>query len=505
MIQPDKKEFSRLASEPGVSLVPVVRTVSADLLTPVSAFLKIAAKEPESFLLESVEGGEHVGRYTYLGTRPYMVVTPAPDGIEVRHGRKREVRRGNVLKLLADLLSEHKALGDGSKFDLPPFTAGAVGFFAYDFVRRLERIPQTAKDDLHAPDFTFMFFDRLLAFDHVKQQIQIIATANVADKKNVEQEYDRAVRDIAAIERKLVGEVERERKAHAKGSPKIKASISKPDFMRNVKRAKEYIAAGDVFQVVLSQRFDLKLKAEPFAVYRALRRVNPSPYMFYLRMGDRHVLGSSPEMLVKVTGRKLEYRPIAGTRPRANDADEDRRREAELRADEKERAEHVMLVDLGRNDLGRVSEYGSVQVRELMKVERYSHVMHLVSALEAKLRPELNALDAFAACFPAGTLSGAPKVRAMQIIEELEPTRRGIYGGSILYADFGGDLNSCIAIRTMVVDGKQAHVQAGAGIVADSDPEKEYEECVSKAGALLQAASGQWPVVSGQKKPRGDK
>ena len=487
MLQPEKKEFRRLTSEQGVTLIPVVKTVSADLLTPVSAFLKIAANEPESFLLESVEGGEHVGRYTYLGTRPYMVVRPAANEIEIRRGRKRKVSPGDVLKLLAALLSEHQPLRGGAKYDLPPFTSGAVGFIAYDFVRRLEPIPQTAKDDLHAPDFTFMFFDRLLAFDHVKQQIQIIATANVANKKDAAQEYDRAVRDIATIEGKLARKTDALPRARATGMSKIEAQTSKADFVRKVRRAKEYIAAGDVFQVVLSQRFDLKLKAEPFAVYRALRRVNPSPYMFYLRIGERYVLGSSPEMLVKVTGRKLEYRPIAGTRPRAADADEDRKLEADLRADEKERAEHVMLVDLGRNDLGRVSEYGSVKVRELMKVERYSHVMHLVSALEATLRPELSALDAFAACFPAGTLSGAPKVRAMQIIEELEPTRRGIYGGAILYADFGGDLNSCIAIRTMVVDGNQAHVQAGAGIVADSVPEKEHEECVSKAGALLRA------------------
>jgi len=487
MLQPEKKEFRRLARQPGTTMVPVVKTVAADLLTPVSAFLKIAAKEPESFLLESVEGGEHVGRYTYLGTKPYMVVTSAGDGIEIRRGKKPEVRRGDVLKLLAELLGENRPRA--SMTDLPPFSGGAVGFFAYDFVRRLERIPQTAKDDLHAPDFTFMFFDRLLAFDHVKQQIQIIATANVANKKDVDQEYERAVRDIGVVERALDRVVGRPKKVRAAGRPTIKASISKAEFIRKVKRAKEYITAGDVFQVVLSQRFDFKLNTVPFEVYRALRRVNPSPYMFYLRMDERYVLGSSPEMLVKVTGRKLEYRPIAGTRPRSPEAEEDRRREAELRADEKERAEHVMLVDLGRNDLGRVSEYGSVQVRDLMTVERYSHVMHLVSALEGKLRSDLSALDAFAACFPAGTLSGAPKVRAMQIIEELEPTRRGIYGGSILYADFGGDLNSCIAIRTMVVDGKCAHVQAGAGIVADSDPEKEFEECVSKAVALLQATT----------------
>jgi len=481
----DFKHLLDLAREQGATHVPVVRTVPADLLTPVSAFLKIAAKEPESFLLESVEGGEHVGRYSYLGVRPFMVVMPTTDGIEVRRGRKRELRHGAVLPLLGQLMAEHKSLRGVA--ELPPFSAGAVGFVAYDFVRRLERIPSTAKNDLHAPDLGLMFFDRVLAFDHVKQQIQIIASAEIADPTKAASEIKRAERDLDAIERQLAATIKPSRERRASGKSKPAAVTPKKDFLKGVRRAKEYIAAGDVFQVVLSQRWDLKIKSEPFEIYRSLRRVNPSPYMFYLQMGDRHVLGSSPEMLVKVTGRNLGYRPIAGTRPRAADPEEDRRREAELRADEKERAEHVMLVDLGRNDLGRVSDFGSVQVRELMTVERYSHVMHLVSSLESRLRPELTPLDAFAACFPAGTLSGAPKVRAMQIIEELEPVRRGIYGGSILYADFGGDLNSCIAIRTMVVDGKKAHVQAGAGIVADSDPEREYEECVSKAGALLGA------------------
>src|SRR4051812_2520735 len=274
MLQPEKKEFRRLARQTGTTLVPVVKTVAADLLTPVSAFLKIAAKEPESFLLESVEGGEHIGRYTYLGARPYMVVTPASDGIEIRRGRKREMRRGNVLELLAELLSEHKPLRGAAVAGLPPFTAGAVGFFAYDFVRRLEKIPQTAKNDLRAPDFTFMFFDRVLAFDHVKQQIQIIASANVNDKKSAAREYDLAVGDIAAIERKLTRKAESRGKTHSPKQLKLKASVSKPDFLRNVRRAKEYIAAGDVFQVVLSQRFDLKLQSEPFEIYRALRRVN---------------------------------------------------------------------------------------------------------------------------------------------------------------------------------------------------------------------------------------
>jgi anthranilate synthase component I len=481
----DFQQLLRLARQQGATHVPVVRTVAADLLTPVAAFLKIAAKELESFLLESVEGGEHVGRYSYLGARPFMVVTPTVDGIEIRGGRKRERRKGDALRLLAQLMAEHKPLRGVA--ELPPFTAGAVGFVAYDFVRRLERLPTTAKNDLQAPDLNLMFFDRVLAFDHVKQQIQIIATVDVRNSKNVPREYRRALRDVASIERKLAARIAPTRRRKSSAKVKVQPVTSKQDFLRSVRRAKEYIAAGDVFQVVLSQRWDLKINSEPFEIYRALRRVNPSPYMFYLRTGERYVLGSSPEMLVKVTGRKLEYRPIAGTQPRAADPEEDRRREAELRADEKECAEHVMLVDLGRNDLGRVSEFGSVQVRELMTVERYSHVMHLVSSLESRLRPELGPLDAFASCFPAGTLSGAPKVRAMEIIEELEPVRRGLYGGAVLYADFSGDLNSCISIRTMVVDGKKAHVQAGAGIVADSDPEREYAECVSKAGALFSA------------------
>jgi anthranilate synthase component 1 len=303
--------------------------------------------------------------------------------------------------------------------------------------------------------------------------------------------YDRAVRDIAALEKKLAsglrpGEWHKSRGKH-RGSFNVRPKTTRKDFEQSVRNAKEYIAAGDIFQVVLSQRLDFTPEVPPFDIYRALRAGNPSPYLYFLKMGDTHVLGSSPEMLVRVTGRKLEYRPIAGTHPRGKDELEDARLEEKMLTDEKERAEHVMLVDLGRNDLGRVSEYGSVKVKDLMYVERYSHVMHLVSALESKLRPELHALDAFAACFPAGTLSGAPKVRAMQIIEELEPTRRGVYGGSVLYADFAGNLDSCIAIRTMLMKGEKAYLQAGAGIVADSDPATEYEESMNKAQAVLRA------------------
>ena len=485
MLQPDFKEFSRLARE--ATLVPVVKSVSADLLTPVSAFLAIAADEPHAFLLESVERGEQIGRYTFLGARPYMRVKARQGTVEIERGRRREVLEENIFQVVKRLLREHRP---ASVAGLPPFTAGAVGYFAYDVVRQLEKIGEHAKDDLQLPDAELMFFDRLLAFDHLRHQIHIVAAADVV-RETPRHAYDRALRDIAALERKLAAGLSpslwrKSAKAKA-GKLKVHPGTKRDSFLRSVERCKEYIAAGDIFQVVLSQRLDFTPEVAPFDLYRSLRQVNPSPYLYFLRMGDTHILGSSPEMLVRVTGRKLEYRPIAGTHPRGRDEAEDVRLEQQMRTDEKERAEHVMLVDLGRNDLGRVSEFGSVKVKDLMYVERYSHVMHLVSALEGTLRPDLDALDAFAACFPAGTLSGAPKVRAMQIIEELEPTRRGIYGGSVLYADFAGNLDSCIGIRTLLMQGKKAYLQAGAGIVADSDPASEFQESMNKAQALLRA------------------
>ena len=482
MLRPDYKEFSRLARE--FTLVPVVKSVTADLLTPVSAFLAIAANEPESFLLESIERGEQIGRYTFLGARPYLQVQARGGDVLLQRGRTREHRKGSVLPILKELLRQHRP---ATFADLPRFTAGAVGYFAYDTVRQLERIGEHAEEDLSLPDCVLMFFDRVLAFDHLRHQIHIIASADVT-RESSRKAYDRAVADIDILEKKL-GRGLRWEKAgkRRKSKMKVHAGTSRSRFMESVERAKEYIAAGDIFQVVLSQRLDFSPEAAPFDIYRALRTVNPSPYMYFLRMGDTHVLGSSPEMLVRVTGSKLEYRPIAGTHPRGRDEADDARLEKAMLADEKERAEHVMLVDLGRNDLGRVSEYGSVKVRDLMYVERYSHVMHIVSALEGRLREGLDALDAFAACFPAGTLSGAPKVRAMQIIEELEPVRRGIYGGSVLNADFAGNLDSCIAIRTMLMQGKHAYLQAGAGIVADSDPAKEFQEAMNKAQAVLRA------------------
>jgi anthranilate synthase component I len=485
MLRPDFKEFSRLARE--ATLVPVVKSVSADLLTPVSAFLAISQKQSHAFLLESIERGEQIGRYTFLGASPYMRVTAHRGKVEIVRGRQRQVVSENIFAVVKRLLREHRpATFPG----LPPFTAGAVGYFAYDVVRQLEDIGTHAQDDLALPDAELMFFDRLLAFDHLRHQIHIVAAADVS-RGSPRSAYERAVRDIARIERQLATGLSPalwKRSTRPKtGKLKVHSGTKRERYLEGVERSKQYIAAGDIFQVVLSQRLDFTPEVAPFDLYRALRQVNPSPYLYFLRTGDTHILGSSPEMLVRVTGRKLEYRPIAGTHPRGRDEAEDAQLEQRMRHDEKERAEHVMLVDLGRNDLGRVSEYGSVEVKDLMYVERYSHVMHLVSALEGRLRPDLDALDAFAACFPAGTLSGAPKVRAMQIIEELEPTRRGIYGGSVLYADFAGNLDSCIGIRTMLMQGKKAYLQAGAGIVADSNPASEFQESMNKAQALLRA------------------
>ncbi|HEY6272204.1 MAG TPA: anthranilate synthase component I [Terriglobales bacterium] len=484
MLFPSYPEFRSLARD--ATLVPVARSVAADLRTPVSAFLSIAADEPNAFLLESVEGGEKVGRYTFLGARPYMILRARNGEVTLERDGSTERQSGSAFALLDRLLREHKPTQVPG---LPPFTAGAVGFFAHDAVRQLEKLPALASDDLKIPDCALMFFDRLLAFDHVRHEIYIMATADVR-RRSPRRAYAQAVRDIDRIEKQLQAPLPRKYLRLSKtknGKLKTRMSVSKNHFLGTVEKVKDYIMAGDVFQAVPSLRLEMQPEVQPLNIYRALRRVNPSPYMYFLRMDDMTILGSSPEMLVRVKGRSLEYRPIAGTRKRGRNEAEDLRLEEELRHDEKERAEHVMLVDLGRNDIGRVSEFGSVKVRDLMFVERYSHVMHLVSAIEGTLRKGLSAVDAFAACFPAGTLTGAPKVRAMEIIEEVEPIRRGIYGGSVLYADFAGNLDSCIVIRTMLIQGKKAYVQAGAGIVADSVAESEYQECLNKAQALLRA------------------
>ena len=500
--QPSRKDFIKLAKDH--TLVPVCRTLTADLETPVSAFLRAAWRERECFLLESVEGGEQVGRYTFIGLAPYKRIVARGRDIAITEGKRTTRLQGDIFAILRDALGGHKP---ARLPDLPPFTAGAVGFFAYDAVRQIEQLPSTAPDELGIPDACLLFFDEVLAFDHVRKQIWLVVTADVT-LDSPDQAYAAAVKRLAKLEKRLSQPLPTFKPA--KDGKKLKVHHRTPTkgYLAAVKRTKEYIAAGDVFQTVLSQRFDVDPGVDTFQVYRALRNVNPSPWMFFLRFalegplgqlakpekaGKKaapsriEIAGSSPELLVRVHGRKVEYRPIAGTRPRGASEEQDQALADEMLHDQKERAEHVMLVDLGRNDVGRVSEFGSVKVDRLMFVERYSHVMHIVSTVEGRLRKDLTAVDALRACFPAGTLSGAPKVRAMEIIEELEPARRGTYGGAVLYADFSGNLDSCIAIRSLTVKDGKGSVQAGAGIVADSVPELEHQESINKAQAVIRA------------------
>jgi anthranilate synthase component 1 len=476
-------EFLHLAREGTV--VPVVRRVMADLLTPVAAYLKIERLSPYSFLLESVEGGEKVARYSFLGFAPETIVRSRAGQVTIETARGIEETGKPMLTVLRQLSGKNIPV---RLPELPPFVCGAVGYMGYDAVRWFEQIPDTKPNDLNLDDAVLMFYSRLLVFDHVRHQIHLVANVFTDGKTDgLEADYNRAVDDIEAMGARLEDPIVPLPRRQATETARLRSNMTKAQFEQAVERGKEYIVAGDIFQVVLSQRFHLNLTAHPFEVYRALRVVNPSPYMFYLKIGEQVILGASPETLVRATGRRLEYRPIAGTRRRGATETEDMLLGEEMRADEKEVAEHVMLVDLGRNDLGRVADYGSVEVTELMMVERYSHVMHLVSGIKARLRPGKDRFDALAACFPAGTVSGAPKVRAMEIIEELEPTRRGIYGGAAMYLDHTGNLDSCIAIRTILVKDGRAYIQVGAGIVADSVPESEYVETVNKARAMLQA------------------
>ena len=509
MIFPDLEEFLTLAQKG--NLIPVWTSVPADLLTPVSAYLRLTrhrtrsrqAKSSYSFLLESVEGGETIARYTYLGIDPFLILRYRMRDRGPGSGVTEVIRKGRTQRLEGDMMEATRELLASFQpvriEGLPPFAAGAVGCVSYDMVALREPVPlpptKPSKDSTGAmPEAVLMFSTTMLAFDHVKHQIIILRNVYCEDqsKRALTAAYRQALRDIRKAEQDLQAplpllEQPSGTQSRQASSLSFRSNVSREDFIGQVHRAKEHIRAGDIFQVVLSQRLETKIRTDAFEIYRALRRVNPAPYLFFLRMGEDCVLGSSPEMLVKVTGEDVEYRPIAGTRPRGKDMAEDQRFERELLADEKERAEHVMLVDLGRNDVGRVSRYGSVEALELMFVERYSHVMHLVSSIRGKLRPQLDAWDTLWACFPAGTVTGAPKVRAMQIISQLEPTRRGMYAGAVLYLDFAGNLNSCITIRAVVVRNQKAYVQVGAGIVADSVPEREYEETMNKGKAMLRA------------------
>ncbi|HEV2882351.1 MAG TPA: anthranilate synthase component I family protein [Pyrinomonadaceae bacterium] len=483
------------------NVVPVVRRVLADLQTPVGAFLRLAHDARYAFLLESVEGGERVARYSFLGVEPEMIVrgrgadtfvTRSGNGSS-SDGETEHLRGVRATDFLRDYFRRHKL---ARRDHLAPFAGGAVGYLAYDAVRWFEPTVgnRGGGAESESDEAVLMFFRTVLAFDRVRQQIEIssiVFTEEAGESRaRLRELYEEAVGRTKSIERELLGnaparELGRQRMNDA--PPQFASNWSRGDFEQAVETIKEHIAAGDCYQAVLSQRFTTGVGAPPLEIYRALRATNPSPYMYFLRLGDESIVGASPEMLVRCRGAELEYRPIAGTRPRGANEAEDARLGAELRADEKEVAEHLMLVDLGRNDLGRVAAFGSVKVRELMSVERYSHVQHLVTSLFARLREGADCFDALAACFPAGTVTGAPKVRAMQIIDALEPDRRGLYAGAVLYLDYAGNLDSCIAIRTVRIRDGRAEVQAGAGVVADSVPAREYEETINKARAMLRA------------------
>ena len=488
MISPDSFEgFLELAAQGTV--VPLVRTVTADLLTPVSAYLRIERDSPHAFLLESIEGGEKIARYSFLGCAPHAIVRARGTQVSIEVvGQGVQNRQAPMLEVLREMMKTHRPV---KRSGLPPFSGGAVGFFGYDAVRWFEDLPQNAVKDLDIDTAVVMFFSSLLAFDHVRHQIQIIAnvfTHGETEGEALRQRFNAACAEISRLEAALAAPVEIPPSGQRTDPLEVRSNMSREKYSESISRIKEYIRAGDAFQVVFAQRFATQISTHPFQVYRALRVVNPSPYMFFLKLGQREtLLGASPEMLVRSTGKRLEYRPIAGTYPRGSTEAEDERFAQDLLNDEKERAEHVMLVDLGRNDLGRVADYGSVKVEQLMIVERFSHVMHLVSVLSATLREELDCFDAFAAVFPAGTVSGAPKVRAMEIIDELEPTRRGAYAGGVVYFDYSGNLDSCIALRTMYIDGSAAYIQAGGGIVADSEADREFQETVNKSRALIRA------------------
>jgi anthranilate synthase component 1 len=469
------------------NLVPVFREILADTETPVSAFLKTARGE-HAFLLESVVGGDRWGRYSFLGSEPAAIFTSRGTTVSLaEHGKPaRTLHADDPLEALRTMLAGYRAVPIAG---LPRFFGGAVGYIAYDAVRFFEQLPSRLPDPLGLPEFYFIVPASMLVFDNVAQSIKVVANVDLRDPAtDPRAAYAQAVARIDELVARLAAPLTLPAALPTSSeSPVVTANMTPSEYAAIVDRAKEYICAGDVIQVVLAQRLATKLRAAPFDVYRALRTVNPSPYMFYLRLGEQTLVGSSPEVMARVEDGELTVRPIAGTSPRGTQEMEDRELERKLLADPKEIAEHVMLLDLGRNDVGRVAEVGSVEVTERLVIERYSHVMHIVSNVRGTLAAGRDCFDAFRATFPAGTLSGAPKIRAMEIIEELEPVRRGVYGGAVGYFGFGGTMDTCIAIRTMLVKDGMVYVQAGAGIVADSDPEREHAECLNKARGMLQA------------------
>ena len=481
MTQPDFKTVVNLAK--GCGLVPISRELLADTETPVSAYLKIRAQSSYTFLFESVVGGEQIGRYSFLGVDPFLIFRSRGQDISIEDVMAETMRKfeGDPIAELRGLVKQyHSPRVEG----FPRFTGGAVGYVSYDAIRLMERIPESVEDDLELDDMLLLFFDTLLAFDNVTHKVHVIA--NVHTEGDLEANYGDAVARIDALVEALAQPVDA---SLQKGSSscEVTSNTTKEAYMEVVERCKEYIVAGDIFQVVPSQRFAMDVTVDALDIYRALRTVNPSPYMFHVDLKDHQLVGASPELLVRVEEGAVQVRPIAGTRWRGKNEAEDQALAEDLLADEKERAEHIMLVDLGRNDVGRVSRFDTVRVTEQMVIERYSHVMHIVSNVRGVLREDVDALDALFACYPAGTVSGAPKIRAMEIIDEMESTRRGPYAGAVGYIDFAGNMDTCIAIRTMVIKEGKAYVQAGGGVVFDSVPESEYQETVNKARALFRA------------------
>lgn len=480
---PSLPEFTSLAA--GHSHVPVCREVVADLDTPLSLYRK-TARGPYTFLLESLEGGERWGRYSIIGMDPLLVFCQRREQVSVIKAGRSDIWQSSLdpLDQLQELLS---AFSPAPVAGLPAFYGGAVGFLAYDVVKKFESLPDNVRDDTGFADALFMVPGLLLVHDNLKNTLVIVALVPVAGESDLEGCYGRGLEMIDRLLEQLQTPVNYDPPPADPGKLEISSNVSRDEFVGMVERATEYVRAGDVIQVVLSQRFRCEPEIDSFTLYRALRLVNPSPYLYYLKFDDELLVGSSPELLVRKTGDTVEVRPIAGTRPRGATDEEDRKLAAELLADPKERAEHIMLVDLGRNDVGRIAAYGQVQVDELMTIERYSHVMHLVSHVQGRLREGLDMYDVFRACFPAGTVSGAPKIRAMEIIDELEPSRRGPYAGAVGYFGFSGNMDFAIAIRTVMIKNRRLYFQAGAGIVADSDPQKEYEETLNKAMAIRKA------------------
>ena len=481
MLYPDKEEFRRL-SEKG-NLIPVYKEILADTYTPVTAFLKLGGSP--SFLLESVEGGEKWARYSFLGSRPAKIVKGRGNTVEVIEGLRSSQTfvTDNPIEWIKQEMSSYRPV---EVKGLPRFFGGLVGYIGYDMVKFFEPIKQREKQGPGLPDFFFMLTDTMLIFDSFEQKIKVVSNAQV-NTKDADEVYREAEEKIDEIISRLRAPLVIGNSGPVDSSREFLSNMPKEAFIEGIEKAKEYVMTGDIVQVVLSQRFERNTTVEPFNIYRALRVINPSPYMYYLDLGEAKIVGSSPEILVRVENGKIVLRPIAGTRKRGATEELDKSLEAELKNDPKEKAEHIMLVDLGRNDVGRVARTGSVKVTELMTVERYSHVMHLVSNVEGDLKEGLDAFDVLASCFPAGTVSGAPKVRAMEIIEELEPDRRGPYAGSVGYLSYSGNMDTCITIRTLIIKDGKVYVQAGAGIVADSEPEKEYRETLNKAKGMMKA------------------